>query len=225
MKHATIFIVEDDLVSAHYLKEVLEAEGYIVTGIADNGEDAIERLKQKCVDIVLMDIILKGSTSGSETAILLKREYPACKIIFLTAYADEEMIENAVNAKAVAYLIKPYREKEILATIKLALQQKNRRDVSDKSIRLKNNFVYNTEKNRLEKNGREVPLSPKKQKLITLLAKNKNHVVSNEQLSLQIWGDNENSGRLRSLISRFKKKIGSDIITNANGLGYMVTSY
>ena len=223
MKKATVFIVEDDLVSAQYLWEILEMEGFDVLGRADNGPEALKQLNDTCVDIVLMDIILKGSMSGSEAAIRLKRSHPDCKIIFLTAYADEEMIEYALDAQAVAYLMKPYREKEIIATIRMALQHSEKHPLPT-TIPLKEGFIWNSETDMLEHNGDPIPLADKKQQLITLLIHHRNSVVSNEQISLQIWGNDTGTSRLRSLISRIKEQLGTDLITNANGLGYMITT-
>jgi len=225
MKKGTLFIVEDDLLSAQYLKEILELEGLKILGIADNGQEALDRLRGCPVDIVLMDIILKGVMTGSEAAIILKRMHPSCKIIFLTAYADEEMIEYALDAKAAAYLMKPYREKEIIATIQMVLEQDQPKKVHDiTKIPLKNNYIYDTQKGVLMRGEIVIPLSEKKIKLIEILAKNRDNIVSNQQLYLYIWGESKSDGSLRSLISRFKEHIGDNIITNANGLGYMVTS-
>jgi DNA-binding response OmpR family regulator len=225
MKKGTIFIVEDDLVSAQYLKEILEVEGFEILGIADNGQDVLDRLRNCPVDIVLMDIILKGAMTGSEAALKLKQMHPSCKIIFLTAYADEEMIEYALDAKAAAYLLKPYREKEIIATIQMVLKQDQPKEPPNITIiQLKSGFIYDMEKHTLSKEGRAIPLSDKKRKLIEILAKNKNRVVSNEELYMYIWQEPKNNGSLRSLISRFKDQVGTEIITNVNSLGYIVTS-
>jgi len=221
MKKATVYIVEDDLISSQYLWEILEMEGFDVLGHADNGPEALDKLDTVCADIVLMDIILKGPMSGSEAAIRLKQSHPNCKIIFLTAYADEEMIEYALDAQAVAYLMKPYREKEIIATIRMALQASDKHS-PPKSIPLKEGFSWNTETGMLEHNSTPIPLSEKKQQLIALLIRHRNSVVSNEQISLHIWGEDTGTSRLRSLISRIKDQLGTDLITNANGLGYMI---
>ncbi len=225
MKKHTCFIVEDDLVSAQYLKEILENEGIEVVGISDSAELALERLTGCPVDLVMMDIILRGALSGSEAAVMLKQHYPQCKIIFLTAYADEEMIEYALDAQADAYLMKPYREKEIIATVKMVLKKgQSSSDEETHDIYLDKGFVFDRKKHLLRNAKRIIPLSPRKLQLIEILAVNKNSIVSNEQLNLAIWGESGNDNNLRSLISRFKEQIGEEIIINANGLGYMVTS-
>ena len=225
MKKGTLFIVEDDLVSAQYLREILEEEGFEIAGVADSAEGALEQLSGCPVDIVLMDIILRGALSGSEAAVMLKQRYSECRIIFLTAYADDEMIEYALDAQAAAYLMKPYREKEIIATVKMVLKQDRPHAPNDtKEIHLTKGFIYDLEKHLLKNDQGTIPLSPKKLKLIEALVTHKDSVVSNEQLSMAIWDEPQSDSNLRSLISRFKERVGEDIITNANGLGYMVTS-
>jgi len=226
MNKNTVFIVEDDLISAQYLKETLEMEGYTILGIADNAPEAIEQLHDCEADIVLMDIILQGAMSGSEAAVILKHRHPECKILFLTAYADEEMIEYALDAQAVGYLMKPYREKEILATIRMALNRPEHHPADPSTsvqIHLSHHFVYDTRKDQLTREGRTIILSEKKRTLIRTLARSRNSVVSNEQLCLEIWGEPGHDSNLRSLISRLKSTLGAELITNANGLGYMIT--
>ena len=223
-KNNRIFIVEDDLISAQYLREILEQEGFDVIGSSDTAEGAIEKLRECNVDLVLMDIVLKGAMTGSEAALRLRKMHPECKILFLTAYADDEMIDYAVDANAFAYLMKPYREREIIATIKTALAQPEKKNPSDEKIVLKNGFVFDRVKKRLEKDGYELPLTPTKLKLIEILALNKNSIVSNEQLAMHIWNEPKDNSTLRSLITRFRITIGDDIITNVNGMGYTISA-
>ncbi|WP_456402578.1 response regulator [Hydrogenimonas sp.] len=222
----SVFIAEDDLLSAEYLKKLLEREGYTVSGVADSAEETVRVCKKLKPDAVLMDIMLKGSLTGTEAALQIRQFLPSCKIIFLTAYAESEMIEYAEMSRAYAYLMKPYREQEILATLRVALTHDGEEacDGTDDLIELKNGFFFDTNRRRLIKNGKEIPLTSKKLRLIELLAKNKNSTVSNEQICLQVWSEIKSDNTLRSLIHRFRNAIGDDIITNVNGVGYSVTT-
>jgi len=222
----TVFIAEDDLLSAEYLRKLLEREGYEVSGVAQSAEETIQACRRLKPDAILMDIMLKGGLTGTEAALQIRQILPSCKIIFLTAYAEKEMIEYAEMSRAYAYLMKPYREQEILATLRVALTHDEERRFEKKEglIELKNGFSFDTLRRRLIKNGREVPLTAKKLRLIELLAKNKNSTVSNEQICLQVWSEIKSDNTLRSLIHRFRNAIGDDIITNVNGVGYTVTT-
>lgn len=219
-----IFIVEDDLLSAQYLKEMLEAEGFAISGISDTAEGALNTLAACGADLVLMDIMLKGTMSGSEAAVRIKRAHPECKIIFLTAYANKEMVEQAAEAKAAAYLMKPFREREIVATLTTVLALHTDADETGGNIVLKNGYVFNKSQNRLELNSKEVPLTKTKLKLIKILAEHKNSVVSTEQLLNSAWNESKKNSTLRSQITRLKKIVGDDLVTNVNGLGYTITT-
>ena len=225
-KKHTIFIVEDDLLSAEYLKEFLIKANYNVLDIVDTAEEAVQKCKTLQPDILLMDIMLKGQMSGSEAAVEIEHFHSGCKIIFLTAFAEQEMIDYAIESKAYAYLMKPYREKEILATLKMILMQDHIPPAEEKLdlIHLKSNFSFDSKQQRLYKGDQEIPLSLKKLKLIELLAKNKNNTVSNEQISMHVWDEIKSNSTIRSLIHRFRAEISDDIISNANGVGYSINT-
>ncbi len=218
-----VLILEDDFPSAVYLKTILVKNNYEILDIVDTGERAIQICKIMKPDIILVDIMLAGRLTGSEAAVHINHYSPESKVIFLTAYAEEDMIDYAVMSHAFAYLMKPYRAKEILATMRLALSN----HMSPKKsvlIPLANGFMFNTQEHRLYKDSNEIPLSGKKLKLIEFLVQNKNSSVSNEQISNVLWGETKNASTLRSLIHRVREVLGSDIIENINGVGYRLYS-
>ena len=218
-----ILIVEDELVSAEYLKELLVDQNYDVVDIVDNGLKAIELSKTLKPDLILMDIILQGSMSGCEAALQIHNNNKNIKFIFLTAYSEQEMIDYAMDAGASAYLTKPYRENEILATTQLLLAYKATKPILEQeNIPLKNGYSFNTKQHRLFKEDKEIHLGKKPLKLIEILVKNKNVSVSNEQICTYIWGENKNDKTLRSLIYRIRTAISHDMIQNINGLGYKI---
>ncbi len=220
-----ILIVEDDLISAEYIKELLIEQNYEVYEISDTAADAIKQAKKFKPDLILMDIMLKGQMSGLEAAMQIHQDNPNIKIIFLTAYSEEEMIEYAVDANADAYLLKPYRDDEILATIKLQLADNSQKPQAKETddIMLKGGYRYNTKLCRLFKGNEEVAIGKTPLKLIDILVKNINVSVSNEQICTYIWGERKNDKTLRSLIHRIRSKISHDIIQNINGLGYKIS--
>ncbi len=217
-----ILIVEDDLISAEYLKELLEKEGYKIVDIVTTGKKALKKCKEEEIDLVLMDIMLEDSMSGCEAALEIRKINPEIKIIFLTAYAQDDMIEYAYDAKAYGYLTKPYREKEILATVKLAFSHKdeNVKETSPTKVKLKDGYIYDLQKHRLFKNGKEVPLTKKSLELMEILVKNRNQSVSKEQISMHLWGEVKEVSTLRTLIYRLRKILGKNFIENVNNMGY-----
>lgn len=114
-----IIIVEDELISAEYLKEILMNNNCNILAIIDNGKEAIETIPKLNPDIVFMDIMLKDKISGNEVSVYLRQFTPDIAIIFLTAYADKKVTKSVKEVNLYAYLMKPYNEKEIVATLEI----------------------------------------------------------------------------------------------------------
>lgn len=116
----SVFIVEDETVVAMDIQDVLTGFGYRIEGIAKTGEDALERIPASLPDIVLMDIHLAGEMDGIETADRVHAEYHI-PVIFLTAYADDALIERAKRTLPFGYIIKPFGERELHSAIEIAI--------------------------------------------------------------------------------------------------------
>ena len=121
-KTINILIVEDELLIAKNLSNKLENLGYKIAGIVCSGADAIERAGEMKPDLILMDIVIKGQIDGIETATIINQKLDI-PIIYTTAYADEETLERAENTGSYGYLLKPFKERELHATIKIALSK------------------------------------------------------------------------------------------------------
>lgn len=215
-----ILIVEDEAIAAEYLKMILEKRGWEVVDIVDNGEDAMTTIQQSNPQLVLMDIMIKGSKSGCEVAMDI-RKISNCSIVFTTAYADEEMINYAMDANADGYIIKPYNEKEIIATISLLSAKQNHHNHL-KISKIKGGFYFNHETNLLYKNLEVIQLGPKALKLLQMLCNNKGSCVNYEKLYTHIWTDEINLKKLQMVICRIRDICESDFIENINGVGYQI---
>ncbi|MEN6294331.1 MAG: response regulator [Methanobacterium sp.] len=120
MPETKILIVEDEKILAMGLKKKLENLGYSVTDLASSGAEAIESVKKIQPHLVLMDIVLKGAMDGIETAEFIVNLYDV-PIIYLTAYADDEMLARAEKTCPYGYILKPYKDSELKANIKMAV--------------------------------------------------------------------------------------------------------
>ncbi len=123
IKNAQILIVEDENIVAKDIANRLEAFGYRITAIANSGEEAIRKAMGSPPDLILMDIRLKGRIDGIEAAkeIRTRLNIPDIPVVYLTAYADDSTIERAKDTEPSGYLLKPFGEKELFATIEMAL--------------------------------------------------------------------------------------------------------
>ena len=118
--YARIFVVEDEALIAMEISARLTALGYSVCGRAASAAAAIARIPAAKADLVLMDVNLGGGMDGTEAAARL-RELIDVPVVFLTAYSDDAVIEQATNASPFGYLVKPFEERELHATIQSAL--------------------------------------------------------------------------------------------------------
>ena len=121
-KAINILIVEDELLIAKNLSHKLESLGYQIVGIVSSGADAIQRAGEMEPDLILMDIVIKGDMDGIETAVIINQKFDI-PIIYTTAYADDETLQRAENTGSYGYLLKPFKQRELHATIKIALSK------------------------------------------------------------------------------------------------------
>ena len=129
-----ILIVEDELIIAENLSIKLKKLDYLVTDIVSSGKAALRSVTVNCPDLILMDISIKGSIDGIETAAKIKAsaEIP---VIFLTAYSDDKTLERAAKVSFNGYILKPFKDEELATTIQTALDKqkaiKKQRDKQD----------------------------------------------------------------------------------------------
>lgn len=113
----SILIVEDESVMAMLLTIRFKKAGFVVCGAASSGDEAIEYANTKSPDFILMDIRLCGDIDGIEAARRILKNQDA-KIIFMTGYSNEEVIQRAQELKPLDYLIKPFDISELVERVK-----------------------------------------------------------------------------------------------------------
>jgi CRP-like cAMP-binding protein/DNA-binding NarL/FixJ family response regulator len=120
MNYGSILVVEDERLVANEINNNLVNHGYTVVGISDTGEDAVSIASSKFPDLVLMDIKLKGSTDGIDTAKIIKTKL-GIPVVFLTSYADDATLNKLKTVKPDGYVVKPFLDFELKAAIELAM--------------------------------------------------------------------------------------------------------
>ncbi|SFM87870.1 regulatory protein, Fis family [Chitinophaga sp. YR627] len=113
-----ILIVEDQFVEADYLRLLLEGAGYNITGIARSVTQAQKMIGEQRPDFVLLDIFLKGKQTGIDLA----RQLAADNIpfVYLSANSNEEILTSAKQTQPYGFLVKPFREKDLLVALEIA---------------------------------------------------------------------------------------------------------
>ncbi len=153
-----VVIAEDEAIIRLDLKELLEEEGYEVVGETGRGDEAIELVRQLDPDLVILDIKMPG-TDGLSAARHISEERLAA-VVILTAFSQRDLINQATEAGAYAYLVKPFQKSDLIPAIEVALSRHeeltaSEREARDLAERLEARKVIDRAKGRLmDEHGR-----------------------------------------------------------------------
>ncbi|GHV44422.1 DNA-binding response regulator [Clostridia bacterium] len=206
-----ILLVEDDAFIAMGLKYALAEEGYDVVHCPS--VLAYTRLENRDFDLALLDVGLPDGT-GFDIAQLLR-----CPFIFLTATDDEANTVRGFDLGADDYVNKPFRLKELMARIKVALRRGKTADI----IHIGDIAIDKTTMN-VTQNGDAVDLTALEYKLMLVFAENIGRTLTRGQLLDKLWDNDGNfveDNTLSVYIRRLREKLGSDFIQTVRGLGYV----
>jgi len=178
MAKTSVLVVEDESIVAKDIQQSLIKLGYNVVGTSSTGEKALALANELRPDIILMDIMLKGSMSGIDTAAEIKKDL-SIPVIFLTAYADESTLAKAKVTEPFGYIIKPFKEIDLHTSIEMALYKHGK----EKDIVKERDLLYSIVENKdskdyifVKSNSRLIKLNTKEIYYIEAL---KDYVVIN----------------------------------------------
>lgn len=115
-----VLIGEDDVLTAEYLKDIVESFGNEVVGIGHNKEDVIRMIDKYIPDLLLQDISMVQATDGIEVGRYVLENY-SFPHIYITAHSDKNIVEKALVTKPVGYVIKPFIPMNVYSAIQIAL--------------------------------------------------------------------------------------------------------
>lgn len=122
MSTPKILIVEDEAIVAQDIASCLIKMGYVVAAIVASGEAAIAAATTTQPNLVLMDIMLQGESNGITAAEQIRSQLNI-PVVYLTAYADDETLKRAKATLPFGYIIKPFKEQELKATIEISISR------------------------------------------------------------------------------------------------------
>jgi len=123
MAKTRIMLVEDERIVALNLKQRLTHLGYEIAALATSGASALKEIERSRPDVVLMDINIEGDIDGIETAARIPPEFHT-PVIYLTAYSEQATLDRARATNPYGYLLKPFSERELHATIQMVLERR-----------------------------------------------------------------------------------------------------
>lgn len=119
---ARILVVEDEQIVAMDMQSQLRMLGYDVVATASTGREALFLAEISCPDLVLMDIQLHGKVDGITAADEIRKRFQI-PVVFVTAFNVQETLTRARAAGSCGYITKPFKAKDLQATVEIALKQ------------------------------------------------------------------------------------------------------
>ena len=216
-----ILLVEDNETIIMGLEYLFQQEGFAYE-VARKKKEALEKLEKSEFDLALLEISLPDG-NGLDLCKQIKEIYHL-SVIFLTAREDETDVVIGFDLGAEDYIIKPFRNRELISRIKNVLRRngKDAKGLSCKNIRidLMTGKVYRDEQ--------EIVLTKLEYKILVNLFRNQKRLITREEILNDIWdiaGNFVNDNTLTVYIKRIREKIGDTdgkIIKTVRGLGYRI---
>jgi len=198
-----VLICDDQLIVCEGLRTILSSDkDILVVGVANDGQEAVDQIKDTKPDLVLMDLMMPRM-SGSTATRLIKEKYPHVYVLVLTTYNDDEWIFDAVRSGASGYLLKDTPPKDLISAIKGTIAGKSYIDPDVAGKILTSYTMHGSE--RLPTNYN---FSEREKDVLRLLAQG----LSNADIAGQLY---ITEGTVRNYTSEIFKKLGVSDRTQA----------
>lgn len=224
MERKKVILIEDEVKLARFVELELRYEGYDVT-VCHDGREGLQMVTDGNYDMILLDLMLPGLT-GIEICRRV-RKFSNVPIIMLTA-KDETMDKVAgLDSGADDYLTKPFAIEELLARMRVAFKHAHAGGAKKVILEVQG-LEIDTDKRMVTVNGTVVDLTKKEYELLLYLVRNKNIVLSREQILNEVWGysyigeTNVVDVYIRYLRSKIDEAFGIKYIHTIRGVGYYV---
>ena len=207
MKSPTILVVDDEPQIRRVLRTTLAADGYAIVE-AQDGNEALEKLRSERPDLVLLDMNMPGM-DGLETC----REIRAASdvpILMLTVRNAERDKVRALDAGADDYVVKPFGIQELLARIRAALRRASPEGEAMSVVSKEFSFDFGARD--FSVRGKAIHFTPKECELLQELVRNHGKPISHRRLLQAVWGPDygEQTEYLRVIVNQLRKKIETD---------------
>lgn len=226
----SILIVEDEVGLIKMLKRLLEKEGFRKIYQAVSGAEALKKVKEHGVDLILLDVMLPD-TNGFDLCGKI-REISNVPIIFLTARTTDMDKLTGFSMGGDDYITKPFNPLEVAARIKAILHRQRNTRPKIAQVFQTERFVLDYDQAKLIVGGKEVNCPAKEFQLLKFMCQHPNQVFSVDHLYEKVWEDYSIDGKENTVmvhISRLRQKIEKDpkhpdYLKNVRGLGYMLSN-
>jgi DNA-binding response OmpR family regulator len=214
-----VLIVEDESIVALEIAGYIRELGYEVAGMVSSSAKALLAVELEEIDLILMDINLKGDVDGISCVKEIKRTRDI-PVIYITAFGDDETLSRAIETYPTSYLIKPFNRKELKVAMSIATKKKDSKlRVGD--VILDEEFSFDSSNGELIMHGEVIHLTKKEKLLLELLINKKNSILSFYDMENYIWPDKDNNENTRrALVSRLRSKLKYKFLETIHSMGY-----
>lgn len=218
-----ILLVEDSDAIIMGLQYLLEQEGYTFQA-ARRRREAERMLQRERPDLMLLDIGLPDG-DGYQLCESVRQQYDF-PVIFLTAREEEEDVVRAFDLGADDYIIKPFRNRELISRIKNVL----RRGSQERDVLQCGNIVLDVESGRVRVAGEEVALTRLEHRILSSMMAYPDKLFTRDEILADVWdlsGNFVNDNTLSVTMKRLREKLGDTegrIIKTVRGMGYRMES-
>lgn len=218
-----ILIVEDDHRLSESVSSSLQKEGYLCQPAFD-GQMAMKYFSNNAYDLVLLDLNLP-KMNGIDLCKTFREANPGIPIIIITAFGDIDSKMEAFNLGADDYLVKPFHLKELSAKVKVFLKRAEQ-SVPVEPVYEVMNIRIDPNKKSVVYEGKEVSLTPKEYSLLEYFAKNRNRIISKDELAVNLWDEKYGvtHNTIEVYINFLRSKIGKKLILTKPGFGYYLNT-
>jgi len=223
---STFLIVEDEPITARFISEIVEDQGYRVAGIAKSAAEARKFFTEHRIDAVLMDINIQGHEDGIQLARSLSEHKVA--VIYLSAYNDMQTLNEAADTVPYGFLTKPFKEADLVAVLLVCvtrLKKEGAKIPASKAEETPGFGAYRLDfkENRLYYHDYFVALSKNEMRCLELFFSRPECVITIDEIRQAVWdGRSVGNSTIRELINRIRNKIEGLTIENIYGEGYVL---
>lgn len=216
-----ILLVEDNESIIMGLEYLLQQEGYQAQ-TARNVQEAERFVREDAPDLILLDIALPDG-NGFDFCVKVKRKWNF-PVIFLTAREEESDVVKGLDLGADDYIIKPFRNRELISRIKSVL----RRNGKGSSVLKCRDIVLDLESGKVSKAGEELSLTRLEYRILSIMLAYPDKLFTREEILADIWdvsGNFVNDNTLSVTMKRIREKLGDtdgEIIKTVRGIGYRI---
>jgi DNA-binding response OmpR family regulator len=180
-----VLVVEDEESLAFGVRDALEHAGFQVSVVHD-GPTALDRIRGDQPDLIVLDLMLPGM-GGLEILGVLRKERREVRVVILTALASENDLIQGFELGADDYMKKPFSPRELVARVEAQFRRKEMDSTPPPRLDLPGGIQVDLARLEVHRDGQVLPLTPREGDILEYLIKNRNRVVTRDDLLLDVW--------------------------------------